>query len=181
MGCTRGPVLGPFMVLILMLNTLLMQMCQWGMYWDAPEAVAQCLDHFCRLDKNTLRASHINSILELPLAIHSMPKYPCVELECCEWLIHHFSDVTQIIQDKERYTHFCALGGAAIRLWAGLDDLVAVSENEVAVALTFWHHAQRRRGDQDGLERELSRLVRVSQMTKSFRWVACAARMRSLL
>lgn len=144
-----------------------LQMCRWGVFWDAPDAVAQCLDRFSHFDTNTLRAADINDVLGTPRAIHGMRQFGRVQRKCSEWLERFYSHVPKIITDRELNSRFCTeLDGAAITLWARMEYLDMRSENEVAIALAFWYNAQSRSED---VARTLSGLIRVRHMTKSFR------------
>ncbi|KAF5828343.1 hypothetical protein DUNSADRAFT_17766 [Dunaliella salina] len=83
---------------------------------------------------------------------------------------NNFEDVHEVVTNEEKRRIFCELCPEAMMIWAEMDDLSCSCENDVAVALGYWSTGEQGRKSATSVNKRLSLSLRVSELTKSFRY-----------
>ncbi|KAF5835677.1 hypothetical protein DUNSADRAFT_7005 [Dunaliella salina] len=89
---------------------------------------------------------------------------------CSNWLLRKFRDVYQVVTVAGVCLAFCGLCSQAVSLCAKQDDLFGC-ENDVAIALAHWSRGAQGQSCSKGVYRDLSEILRVPHLTKTFRFI----------
>ncbi|KAF5837099.1 hypothetical protein DUNSADRAFT_4822 [Dunaliella salina] len=153
--------------------SFLVQVARWGDEWQS-----ECIARHCQAGLATLTeakafcARHVNMLFEeMPSYLRGAEVRGVVADACSRWLLKNFEDVHVVVTNEGKRAAFCELCPEAVILWAGMDNLCAASENDVAIALAYWASGEQGCRCEKGVLKRLSLSLRVSKLTKTFRFL----------
>jgi hypothetical protein len=107
--------------------------------WGAPACLQQCFTALSQLKQGELDVDGLAEIfILLPDSVSTLPNYTRWEVQLQTCVLHVFKDVYTVLTTYHLLQRFRQLPFQAVRAWAASDDLVADSENSVAVAISWW-------------------------------------------
>jgi hypothetical protein len=156
------------------------QMCQVAAQWDAAYCLTACLERLAQVPDGLSCDQLAELLTRMPHGSQLLLQHKAWEQKVTAFLVSNanaegtissstacllfslFADVHSLLTSPAKLKLFHQLPYAAIKAWAGSDDLVVDSENSVAVALGSWISAQKECSTEQ--RKELSRLVRVKHL-----------------
>jgi hypothetical protein len=142
--------------------------------WEAMGCLWQCMQHLAATAPEQLTLADLTLLTAegLPSSITQHACSAAVQAVCLKQLLQLFGEVQTVIVSSQLRADFCTLPFAAVKLWAGSDQLAVDSENSVVLLLTHWWLENHGSAAPDRVAaargRELVGLLRLSHISSCF-------------
>jgi hypothetical protein len=134
--------------------------------WMAPVCLRECFTALVQHVDACKTLDQLTDIFNiLPDSVLTLAEYAAWEQQWQTQVVIMFEDVHTLLTSHDQLQRFRQLPFQALRAWAASDKLVVDSENSVAVAISWWYGGEQGSGSSKWQLKQLSRLLRVGQLT----------------
>ncbi|GFH31456.1 BACK domain-containing protein, partial [Haematococcus lacustris] len=147
----------------------LARVCRVAERWAFSSLSSSCLQRLADLPYSQLRAEQLVLVLQtLPDSCALLPEHKKWQQLVNGLVISQYGDVHAVITNAQLRGYFQQLPFAAVKQWAGSDELTVDSENSVVELISLWMAGPGGQACSQEQEQQLSCLVRVQHLSSAY-------------